>query len=72
MEEAISHTNNVWTDKYFAISMGSIMILFSLSHWRNVAFRRYGLKEAGKLLGPTIGIYMSVLTISRMLCTDSM
>ncbi|KAJ5916206.1 hypothetical protein N7504_000221 [Penicillium tannophilum] len=60
MEEAISQTNNVWTDKYFAISMGSIMILFGFFHWGNVAFRKYRSKKRGKLLGDTIRIYRSV------------
>lgn len=58
--EAVSHTNNVWTDKYFAISMGSIMVLFSLSHWGNVAFRKYEPKRPGKLLGQIIRTYRSV------------
>ncbi|KAJ5793171.1 uncharacterized protein N7503_009149 [Penicillium pulvis] len=60
MEEAISQTNNVWTDKYFAISMGSIIILFGFAHWGTVAFRKYGPKEPGKLLGDTIRAYRSV------------
>lgn len=72
MDEAISQTNNVWTDKYFAISMGSIMIMFGFSHWGNVAFRKYGPKEPGKLLGGTIRAYRLVLTILGMSGSDSM
>lgn len=72
MEEAITQTKNVWTDKYFAISMGSIMILFSFTHWATVAFRKYGPREPGKLLGDTIRAYRLVLTILGMSGSDNM
>jgi hypothetical protein len=70
--EAISHTNNVWTDKYFAVSMGSILVLFIVSHWGNVAFRKYGPKEPGKLLVLTIRTHRQVLKKPGMSITDSM
>lgn len=35
-------TANVWVNKYFAISVGAIMVLLVAYHWGNVAYLRYG------------------------------
>lgn len=34
--KAIRQSNNEWTNKYFAIAMGAIMVLFAINHWVGV------------------------------------
>jgi hypothetical protein len=33
--------NNVWSNKYFAIAIGAIMVLFIISHWYNLVYLKY-------------------------------
>lgn len=34
--KALRQSNNEWSNKYFAIAMGAIMILFVINHWVGV------------------------------------
>ncbi|KAJ5924415.1 hypothetical protein N7466_008602 [Penicillium verhagenii] len=65
MEDASVQTNNVWTDKYFAIAMGAIIVLFSLFHWGSLAFSRYGPQVPGKKLGQTIARRMGWISVAN-------
>jgi hypothetical protein len=46
----VLHTNNVWSDKYFAISVGVIMVLLTIHHWGNVIYLHYGPRKPGPIL----------------------
>lgn len=45
-EAAATQYDNEWSNKYFAISMGAIMVLFSIKHWTGVLFHHYGPKNS--------------------------
>jgi hypothetical protein len=34
--KVLRQSNNEWSNKYFAIAMGSIMVLFAIHHWLEV------------------------------------
>lgn len=34
--KALRQSNNEWSNKYFAIAMGGIMVLFAIHHWAEV------------------------------------
>lgn len=35
-------SHNVWSNKYFAIAIGAIMVLFAIYHWLGVIHFHYG------------------------------
>ncbi|KGO74387.1 FAD-binding 8 [Penicillium italicum] len=45
-EKALRLHRNVWTDKYFAISIGAIMVLFAVYHWSSVIYFHYGPRKS--------------------------
>ncbi|KAI9035330.1 NADPH oxidase family protein [Aspergillus affinis] len=42
--------NNVWSNKYFAISIGAMMVIFIVHHWLRVLHFKYGSKKPGNLI----------------------
>ncbi|KAJ5776867.1 hypothetical protein N7520_000113 [Penicillium odoratum] len=40
--KALRLSNNVWSNKYFAIAIGAIMFLFAVYHWASVIHFKYG------------------------------
>jgi hypothetical protein len=38
-------SHNEWSNKYFAIAIGAIMILFAVFHWSSVLYFHYGPKK---------------------------
>lgn len=44
-DKALRLSNNVWSNKYFAISMGAIMVLFAIYHWSSVIHFHYGRRK---------------------------
>ena len=38
--KVLRQSNNEWSNKYFAIAMGSIMVIFAIYHWSNVFLSR--------------------------------
>ncbi|KAJ5952097.1 FAD-binding 8 [Penicillium vulpinum] len=47
---ALRLSNNEWTDKCFAISMGAIMVLFAVYHWSSVIHFYYGRRKSNPTL----------------------
>ena len=45
-DKALRLSNNVWSNKYFAISMGAIMVLFAIYHWSSVIHFHYDKSDA--------------------------
>ncbi|KAJ5093121.1 hypothetical protein N7456_008982, partial [Penicillium angulare] len=45
-------SENVWAAKYFAIAIGSMMILFIMAHWIRLAFQRHGPSGPSGILMP--------------------
>ncbi|KAJ5213470.1 hypothetical protein N7449_000639 [Penicillium cf. viridicatum] len=43
--KALRLHNNVWSIKYFAIAIGSIMVLFAVYHWSSVIHFHYGRRK---------------------------
>ncbi|KAJ5607288.1 hypothetical protein N7537_003907 [Penicillium hordei] len=43
--KALRLSNNVWSDKYFAIAIGSLMVLFAVYHWSSVIHFYYGRRK---------------------------
>lgn len=44
----VRQSHNVWADKYFAIAIGAIMVVFIVSHWVNIAYKRYSRQKPGR------------------------
>ncbi|KAJ5705861.1 hypothetical protein N7536_001550 [Penicillium majusculum] len=44
-DKALRLSNNVWSDKYLAISIGAIMVLFAIYHWSSVIHFHYGRRK---------------------------
>ncbi|OQE32450.1 hypothetical protein PENFLA_c001G02010 [Penicillium flavigenum] len=43
--KALRLSNNKWSVKYFAISIGAIMVLFAIYHWSSVVHFHYGRRK---------------------------
>jgi hypothetical protein len=43
--KALRLSHNEWSNKYFAIAIGAIMVLFAVFHWSSVIYFRYGPKK---------------------------
>ena len=44
--KALRQSNNEWSNKYFAIALGAIMVLFAIHHWVHVICFHYGLQKS--------------------------
>lgn len=44
--KALRQSDNEWSNKYFAISIGMIILLFTIHHWANVFHVHYGPKKS--------------------------
>jgi hypothetical protein len=43
-------SHNKWSNKYFAIAIGAIMVLFAICHWSSVIYFHYGPKKSNPAL----------------------
>ncbi|CAG8928199.1 unnamed protein product [Penicillium salamii] len=50
IEKALRQSDNVWTNKWFAIAMGAMMALFAISHWISLAYFYYGPRKRYTLI----------------------
>jgi hypothetical protein len=48
--KALRQSNNEWTNKYFAIAMGAIMVLFTIHHWAEVMEIRISPRQKNPLI----------------------
>ncbi|PWY67073.1 hypothetical protein BO94DRAFT_590981 [Aspergillus sclerotioniger CBS 115572] len=48
--KALRLSNNEWSNKYFAISIGVIMVLFTFHHWSSVIYFHYGPRKSNTTL----------------------
>ncbi|CAI7584936.1 unnamed protein product [Penicillium glandicola] len=44
--KALRLSNNEWSNKYFAISIGAIMVMFTIYHWSSVIHFYYGRRKS--------------------------
>lgn len=44
--KVLRQSNNEWSNKYFAIAIGSIMCLFAVYHWLSVIHFHYGPRKS--------------------------
>ncbi|KAE8418261.1 hypothetical protein BDV36DRAFT_295295 [Aspergillus pseudocaelatus] len=47
--KAVRQSNNVWTNKYFAIALGAMMVLFIVHHWLGILYFKYSSRKPGPL-----------------------
>ena len=60
--KALRQSNNEWTNKYFAIALGAIMVLFAIHHWLHVIHFHYGPRKSYP--APLARLYRYLPTIS--------
>ncbi|OJJ65795.1 hypothetical protein ASPBRDRAFT_60260 [Aspergillus brasiliensis CBS 101740] len=48
--KVLRQSNNEWSNKYFAIALGAIMILFAIHHWLSVRHFYYGSRKINPIL----------------------
>ncbi|KAE8369150.1 ferric reductase like transmembrane component-domain-containing protein [Aspergillus caelatus] len=47
--KAVRQSNNVWTNKYFSIALGAMMVLFIVHHWLGILYFKYSSRKPGPL-----------------------
>ncbi|KAB8270215.1 ferric reductase like transmembrane component-domain-containing protein [Aspergillus minisclerotigenes] len=58
--KAVRQSNNVWSNKYFAITLGAMMILFIVHHWLGVLYFKYGSRKPGPLAATFVYWHRSI------------
>ncbi|KAB8209718.1 ferric reductase like transmembrane component-domain-containing protein [Aspergillus parasiticus] len=58
--KAVRQSNNVWSNKYFAIALGAMMILFIVHHWLGVLYFKYGSRKPGPLAATFVHWHRSI------------
>ncbi|KAJ5812229.1 hypothetical protein N7474_008530 [Penicillium riverlandense] len=66
--EDIQQENNVWSSKYFALSMGAIMVLFMVRQWSQLLSFHYGPRQKTGIFArdfPRISLASSRFSLSK-------
>lgn len=50
VSKTVRLANNAWSVKYFAIALGLIMVLFTLYHWANLSYLKFGPKTRNSVM----------------------
>lgn len=50
VSKTVRLANNAWSVNYFAIALGAIMVLFTLYHWANLAYLKFGPKPRNSFM----------------------
>lgn len=48
--KVLRQSHNEWSNKYFAIAVCAIMIIFTVHHWSSVIYFKYGPKKSHSAL----------------------
>lgn len=67
--ERLSH--NVWSSKYFAISIGAIIVLFAINHWVGKLHAKYSSGKPSRLIEPFRALSQLVFQTRKLWNTGS-
>ena len=70
-EKNARQSHNVWTNKYLAIALGAIMVLFIVHHWLGFLYFKYGSKKPGRVTGKFVQLHRCVHYFLYMTLADN-